>query len=118
MMKINKYFETNSLNVENSSNRSILTLLPPGWRSLIQSVTDMDDYCTNQSDYDTPTQEESEPTSGKARSDSALLFKSTVIKEQFLSSFVYKGQRSSRGNVQNKSPSARKAQRNKRETYR
>lgn len=41
------------------------------WRSLLQSVTGMDDYCTNQSDYDTPTQEESEPrsTSGKARSD-------------------------------------------------
>ncbi|XP_044053052.1 trichohyalin isoform X2 [Siniperca chuatsi] len=65
----------------------------PGWRSLIQSVTGMDDYCTNQSDYDTPTQEESEPQSTS-------------------------GQRSSYGNVRNRSPSARKAQRNKRETYR
>ncbi|XP_045890395.1 myosin-11 isoform X4 [Micropterus dolomieu] len=65
----------------------------PAWRSLLQSVTGMDDYCTNQSDYDTPTQEESEPRSTS-------------------------GQRSSHGNVQNRSPSARKAQRNKRETYR
>ncbi|XP_076587924.1 uncharacterized protein LOC143321450 isoform X2 [Chaetodon auriga] len=63
----------------------------PGWRSLIQSVTDMDDHCTNQSDYDTTTQEESEPRSGQS---------------------------SSYGNVQNRSPSVRKAQRNKRETYR
>lgn len=55
---------------------------PPGWHSLIQSVTDMDDYCTNQSDYDTPTQEESESTSGKARSDSVLLYNSKVIKER------------------------------------
>lgn len=49
------------------------SLVPPapGWRSLIQSVTGMDDDFTNQSDYDTPTQEESEPqlTSGKVRSD-------------------------------------------------
>ncbi|XP_078105767.1 uncharacterized protein LOC144517557 [Sander vitreus] len=65
----------------------------PGWRSLIQSVTGMDDYCTNQSDYDTPAQEESEPRSTS-------------------------GQRSSYGNVHNRSPSVRKAQRNKRETYR
>ncbi|XP_070821299.1 trichohyalin [Chaetodon trifascialis] len=63
----------------------------PGWRSLIQSVTDMDDHCTTQSDYDTATQEESEPRSGQS---------------------------SSCGNVQNRSPSVRKAQRNKRETYR
>ncbi|XP_031164738.2 trichohyalin isoform X2 [Sander lucioperca] len=65
----------------------------PGWRSLIQSVTGMDDYCTNQSDCDTPAQEESEPRSTS-------------------------GQRSSYGNVHNRSPSVRKAQRNKRETYR
>ncbi|XP_051279594.1 trichohyalin [Dicentrarchus labrax] len=65
----------------------------PGWRSLIQSVTDMDDYCTNQSDYETPTQEESEPQSTS-------------------------GHRSSCVNAQNRSPSVRKAQRNKRETYR
>ncbi|XP_030273582.1 trichohyalin isoform X4 [Sparus aurata] len=64
----------------------------PGWRSLVQSFTDMDDYCTNTSDYDTPTQEDSEPQSAS-------------------------GQRSSRGNVQNRSP-VRKAQRNKRETCR
>lgn len=40
-----------------------------GWRSLVQSFTDMDDYCTNTSDYDTPTQEDSEPqsASGKAQ---------------------------------------------------
>ncbi|KAM8760782.1 uncharacterized protein AB9X84_008727 isoform 4-T4 [Acanthopagrus schlegelii] len=65
----------------------------PGWRSLVQSFTDMDDYCTNRSDYDTPTQEDSEPQSAS-------------------------GQRSSHGNAQNRSPSVRKAQRNKRETYR
>ncbi|XP_027133479.1 trichohyalin isoform X3 [Larimichthys crocea] len=65
----------------------------PGWHSLIQSVTDMDDYCTNQSDYDTPTQEESEPQSTS-------------------------GQKSSSANVQNRSPSVRKAQRSKRETSR
>ncbi|TMS03954.1 hypothetical protein E3U43_000843 [Larimichthys crocea] len=65
----------------------------PGWHSLIQSVTDMDDYCTNQSDYDTPTQEESEPQSTS-------------------------GQKSSYANVQNRSPSVRKAQRSKRETSR
>ncbi|KAG7223490.1 hypothetical protein INR49_015483 [Caranx melampygus] len=33
----------------------------PGWYSLIQSVMDTDDYLTNQSDYDTLTNEESEP---------------------------------------------------------
>lgn len=40
-----------------------------GWRSLVQSFTDMDDYNTNTSDYDTPTQEDSEPqsASGKAQ---------------------------------------------------
>ncbi|XP_037634422.1 trichohyalin isoform X2 [Sebastes umbrosus] len=65
----------------------------PGWLSLIESVTGMDDYCTNHSDYDTPTQEESEPRSTS-------------------------GQRSSNGNVHNRSPSVRKAQRKKRETYR
>ncbi|KAF1389157.1 hypothetical protein PFLUV_G00070540 [Perca fluviatilis] len=64
-----------------------------GWRSLTLSVTGMDDYCTNQSDNDTPTQEESEPQSTS-------------------------GQRSSYGNVHNRSPSVSKAQRNKRETYR
>nr|XP_046242081.1 trichohyalin [Scatophagus argus] len=65
----------------------------PGFHSLIQSVTDMDDYSTNQSDCDTATQEESEPPSTS-------------------------GQTSSFGKVQNRSPSARKAQRNKRENYR
>ncbi|XP_069379843.1 trichohyalin isoform X2 [Paralichthys olivaceus] len=35
----------------------------PGWRSLLQSVTGVDDYLTNQTDDDTPTQEESEPQS-------------------------------------------------------
>ncbi|XP_028433050.1 trichohyalin isoform X1 [Perca flavescens] len=64
-----------------------------GWRSLTLSVTGMDDYCTNQSDYDTSTQEESEPRSTS-------------------------GQRSSYGNGHNRSPSVSKAQRNKRETYR
>ncbi|XP_059192770.1 trichohyalin [Centropristis striata] len=60
----------------------------PGWRSLIESVTGMEHYCTNHSEYDTSTQEESEPRSTS-------------------------GQR----NEQNRSP-VRKAQRNKRETYR
>ncbi|XP_062237922.1 trichohyalin isoform X1 [Platichthys flesus] len=32
----------------------------PGWRSLIQSVTGVEDYFTNQSDDDTPTQDESD----------------------------------------------------------
>lgn len=56
--------KTNSLNVP-----AVLQLVCsfPGWHSLIQSVTDMDDYCTNQSDYDTPTQEESEPQSTSGR---------------------------------------------------
>ncbi|KAK9522779.1 hypothetical protein VZT92_019225 [Zoarces viviparus] len=62
----------------------------PGWRSLIQSVTVMDDSCTNHSDCDTHTQG-SEP--------------------RFTS-----GQRSSNENVQNRSSS--KAQRNKRGTHR
>lgn len=41
-------------------------LQPNSWRTLTQSVTGIDNYCTNQSNYDTP--EESEPlsTSGKA----------------------------------------------------
>ncbi|XP_070689489.1 trichohyalin [Pempheris klunzingeri] len=65
----------------------------PGWCSLIQSVTAMGDSCTNQSDSDTPSKGESEPRSTS-------------------------GQRSSYGNVQNRSPSVRKAQRHKRETYR
>nr|XP_033474947.1 trichohyalin isoform X2 [Epinephelus lanceolatus] len=63
----------------------------PGWRSLIQSVTGMDDDCTNHSDYDTPTQEDSEPQSTTA-------------------------QISCYGNVRNRSPSVRKAQRHKKET--
>lgn len=44
---------------------------PQGWHSLIQSVTDMtDNHSTNQSDCDTPTQEEIDPqlTSGKRAS--------------------------------------------------
>ncbi|XP_056232257.1 putative protein tag-278 isoform X2 [Seriola aureovittata] len=65
----------------------------PGWRSLIQSVTGTDDYFTNQSDYDTPTQEESEPQSISVH-------------------------RSSYGSVQKRSPSVCTAQRKKRETYR
>ncbi|XP_032371734.1 trichohyalin isoform X2 [Etheostoma spectabile] len=64
-----------------------------GWRSLIQSVTAMDDYCTDQSDYATPTPEESKPPSTS-------------------------GQKSSYGNVHNQKPALRKAERNKRETYR
>ncbi|CAB1414987.1 unnamed protein product [Pleuronectes platessa] len=35
----------------------------PGWRALIESVTGVEDYFTNQSDDDTPTQEESNPQS-------------------------------------------------------
>ncbi|KAI3372856.1 hypothetical protein L3Q82_023299, partial [Scortum barcoo] len=62
----------------------------PGWRSLIQSVTNMDDFSTNQSDDDTPTQEDSEPTSD---------------------------QRSAYTNMNNRPPSARKTHRNNRETY-
>ncbi|XP_022077964.2 trichohyalin isoform X2 [Acanthochromis polyacanthus] len=64
----------------------------PGWQALIQSVTDMNDDCTNQSDHDTPTQEESDaqPTSV---------------------------QTSSCGHVQNTSLSIRKAQRDKIGTY-
>ncbi|XP_029295745.1 trichohyalin isoform X2 [Cottoperca gobio] len=65
----------------------------PGWRALIQSVTGMDDCCTNHSDYDTHTQEESKPRSTS-------------------------GQSSSHGKVHNRSPSVRKAQRNKRELCR
>ncbi|XP_050931274.1 myosin-4 isoform X1 [Lates calcarifer] len=62
----------------------------PGWRSLIQSVTGMDDDFTNQSDYDTPTQEESEPQLTSVHRSSA----------------------------QNRSPPVRKAHHKKRETYR
>ncbi|XP_071339047.1 trichohyalin isoform X2 [Trachinotus anak] len=65
----------------------------PGWRSLIQSVTGTDDYFTNHSDYDTPTQEESEPQSTSVH-------------------------RSSYENVQKRSPPVRTAQHKKRETYR
>ncbi|KAM3611317.1 uncharacterized protein V6R79_016547 [Siganus canaliculatus] len=35
----------------------------PGWRSLIQTVTDPDDCCTSHSDCDTPTHEEIQPLS-------------------------------------------------------
>ncbi|XP_042277382.1 trichohyalin isoform X3 [Thunnus maccoyii] len=67
----------------------------PGWlsHSLIESVRDMDDFCTNQSDNDTPTQEESEP-------------QATPV------------QRFPSGNVQNRGAPVRKAQRSRRETYR
>ncbi|KAJ4942069.1 hypothetical protein JOQ06_011939 [Pogonophryne albipinna] len=61
----------------------------PGWRSLLQSVTGMEDHCTNHSD----TQGESEPRSSSGRS------------------FSY-------GKVHNRSPSVRKAPRNKRDSYR
>ncbi|XP_034727852.1 trichohyalin [Etheostoma cragini] len=64
-----------------------------GWRSRMQSVMAMDHYCTDQSDYATPTPEEREPLSTSA-------------------------QKSSCGNVQNRNPALRKAERNKRETYR
>ncbi|XP_034004398.1 trichohyalin isoform X2 [Trematomus bernacchii] len=63
----------------------------PGWRSLLQSVTGMEDHCTNHSD--THTQGESEPRSSSDRS-------------------------SSYGKVHNRSPSVRKAPRNKRDSYR
>ncbi|KAM7018110.1 uncharacterized protein LKV04_002012 [Tautogolabrus adspersus] len=65
----------------------------PGWRSLIQSVTGMDDFSSNQSEYDSPTQEDSEPRPSS-------------------------GQSSLNGNRDNRSSSIRKAQRNKRETHR
>ncbi|XP_047447589.1 trichohyalin [Mugil cephalus] len=64
-----------------------------GWRSLIHSVTNMNDHCTTQSDYDTATQEESES-------------QSTSV------------QRSPHKRVHNRSLSLRKAQRNKKETHR
>ncbi|KAK5910234.1 hypothetical protein CesoFtcFv8_004087 [Champsocephalus esox] len=63
----------------------------PGWRSLLQSVSGMEDHCTNHSD--THTQGESEPGSSSGRS------------------FSY-------GKVHNRSPSVRKAPRNKRDSYR
>ncbi|KAK5871483.1 hypothetical protein PBY51_004364 [Eleginops maclovinus] len=65
----------------------------PGCRSLLQSVTGLEDYCTNHSDSDPHTQGESEPRCSS-------------------------GQSCSYGKVQNRSPSVRKAQRNKRDTYR
>ncbi|XP_054867244.1 early endosome antigen 1 isoform X2 [Amphiprion ocellaris] len=65
----------------------------PGWQALIRSVTDMNDDCTNQSDHDTPTQEESDT-------------QPTLV------------QRSSYEHVQNTSLSKCKAQRNRRGTYR
>ncbi|XP_030594000.1 trichohyalin isoform X3 [Archocentrus centrarchus] len=65
----------------------------PGWRTLIQSVMDMNDQCSNQTDCDTTTQEESEPQSGSI-------------------------QRSSYGHVCSRSPSVRNTQRNRRATYR
>ncbi|XP_033946315.1 golgin subfamily A member 6-like protein 22 [Pseudochaenichthys georgianus] len=63
----------------------------PGWRSLLQSVSGMEDHCTNHSD--THTQGASEPGSSSGRS------------------FSY-------GKVHNRSPSVRKAPRNKRDSYR
>ncbi|XP_068166920.1 golgin subfamily A member 6-like protein 22 [Antennarius striatus] len=40
----------------------------PGWKSFIQCVTDKDDYSTTQSDFDTLSQEESEPISMSGKS--------------------------------------------------
>ncbi|CAK6966516.1 trichohyalin isoform X4 [Scomber scombrus] len=67
----------------------------PGWlsHSLIESVRDMDDFCTNQSDNETPAQKESEP-------------QCTPV------------QRFPHGNVRNRGSPVRKAQRSRRETYR
>nr|XP_020458076.1 trichohyalin-like [Monopterus albus] len=65
----------------------------PGWHALIRSVTGIDGNCTDQSGCDTPAQEESGPPSTSV-------------------------QRHTHGNLQNRSPSAHKAQSIKRKTYR
>ncbi|XP_060895241.1 trichohyalin isoform X2 [Labrus mixtus] len=65
----------------------------PGWRSLIQSVTGMDDFSSNQSECDSQTQEDSDPRPSSVQSSLS-------------------------GNRDNRSSSIRRAQRNKRETYR
>lgn len=59
-----------------------ICMTPTGSRSLCQSVTGIDDYCVNQSDYDTTSQEESNPlsTSGKA---SVSFFELIMIKDEF-----------------------------------
>ncbi|XP_029137412.2 trichohyalin isoform X3 [Labrus bergylta] len=65
----------------------------PGWRSLIQSVTGMDDFSSNQSECDSQTQEDSDPRPSSVQS-------------------------SLNGNRDNRSSSIRRSQRNKRETHR
>ncbi len=66
-----------------------------GWRSLIQSVTDMDEHSTNQSDYDTPTQEESELQSMSGKAQDHTVFSRVILKrlnlyisQNFLSLFA------------------------------
>lgn len=91
----------------------------PGWHCLIQSAAGLDDYSITQSDYDTLTQEESEPQSISGKQ--GLTVYSFIYRVHGENAFIFKSlkvHRSSFGRAQKRSPSVCKAQQKKRESYR
>ncbi|XP_035495332.1 myosin heavy chain, skeletal muscle isoform X2 [Scophthalmus maximus] len=94
-------------------------LTRPGWHCLIQSAAGLDDYSITQSDYDTLTQEESEPQSISGKQ--GLTVYSFIYRVHGENAFIFKSlkvHRSSFGRAQKRSPSVCKAQQKKRESYR